>query len=199
MPGSPSRRAAASRRGRSGGGEVTQAPSIGSAATISAEVPDWSRERKRPFEWAPSRALLAAIRAYQRSRDRRGPIAALRRKAATIRHRFWSVVTGADVPVTCRIGGGLLMPHPNGIVIYPDAVLGPNCLLMQQVTIGMRAGKVPVIGGHVDIGAGAKILGPVTIGDHARIGAGALVIHDVPAGGVAMAPLAQIRAGDPPA
>jgi len=58
------------------------------------------------------------------------------------------------------------MPHPNGIVIHPDAVVGINCLLLQQVTL---AGKV-IMGLHVDAGAGAKILGPVTLGDHARVG-----------------------------
>ncbi|MBT2185688.1 serine acetyltransferase [Sphingobium nicotianae] len=169
------------------------AASPDSDRAISAEVPDWNREAKGAFEWAPSRALLASIRAYQRHRAGRGPVAALGRVFATLRHRFWSVVTGADIPVTCRIGGGLLMPHPNGIVVHPEAVIGPNCLFMQQVTIGMRAGKVPVIGGHVDIGAGAAILGLVTIGNHARIGAHALVIHDMPEGAVAMAPLAQIK------
>ncbi|MGB8295091.1 MAG: serine acetyltransferase, partial [Polyangia bacterium] len=52
---------------------------------------------------------------------------------------------------------------------------------------------VPVIGGHVDIGAGAKILGGVTIGNHARIGANAVVLTDVPAGAVAVGVPATIR------
>lgn len=78
------------------------------------------------------------------------------------------------------------MPHPNGIVIHPAAVVGPNCLIFQQVTIGHRAEGVPTIGGHVDIGAGAKILGPVTIGDHAIIGANAVVLIDVPSGATAV-------------
>lgn len=104
-----------------------------------------------------------------------------------MRHRFWSVVTGADIPLTCQIGGGLLLPHPNGIVIHPDARIGVNCLLFHQVTIGGRNAKgLPVIGGHVDIGAGAKILGPVTIGAHARIGANAVVLSDVEEGAVAV-------------
>mgnify|MGYP003583938052 CR=1 FL=1 len=109
---------------------------------------------------------------------------------------FWSVVTGADIPVNSRIGGGLIMLHPNGIVIHPWATIGPNCLFFQQVTIGSRGGEPPVIGGHVDIGAGAKILGPVRIGNHAKIGANALVIHDVPEGAVVVAPLAEIRTKD---
>lgn len=98
-----------------------------------------------------------------------------------LRHRFWSVVTGADIPINSQIDGGLLLPHPSGIVIHPDARIGPNCLIFQQVTIGTRGeGGAPVIGGHVDIGAGAKILGPVKIGNHAVIGANAVVMTDAP-------------------
>jgi len=87
------------------------------------------------------------------------------------------------------------MPHPNGVVIHPKAEIGPNCLIMQRVTVGRRvnAGDLPRIGGHVDISVGASILGAVTIGDHARIGAHALVIEDVPAGSVVFAPLPTIK------
>ena len=93
------------------------------------------------------------------------------------------MVTGADIPLNCRIGGGLLIPHPNGIVIHPDAEIGVNCLIFQQVTIGTRDGVgVPAIAGHVDIGAGAKILGSVHVGAHAKIGANAVVSSDVPSG-----------------
>jgi serine O-acetyltransferase len=87
----------------------------------------------------------------------------------------------------------LLLPHPNGVVIHPDAVIGPNCLIFQQVTIGTRDGSTPpVIGGHVDIGAGAKILGALSIGDHASIGANAVVIRDVPEGTTAVGIPAKI-------
>ena len=110
------------------------------------------------------------------------------RKAAALRHRFWSVVTGTDIPLGCKIGGGLVLPHPNGVVIHPDAEIGPNCLLFQQVTIGAARGGVPTIGGHVDMGAGAKVLGPIRVGDHARIGANTLVIDDVPPGARVVAP-----------
>jgi len=166
------------------------------AEGISADVPDWSREAKGMSKWAPSRALLGAIRRYQRGAARRGLAANVQRKLAVLCHRFWSVVTGADIPISTRIGGGLIMPHPNGIVIHPQAEIGPNCLIMQQVTIGTSGRKKgsPRIGGHVDISVGASILGPVTIGDHALIGAHALVMTDVPAGAVVLAPLGQIRA-----
>jgi serine O-acetyltransferase len=149
---------------------------------ISATVPDMSREAKPFFAWMPSRSLLAAIRAHQRASASRAPWAPVLRKWAALRHVFWSVVTGADIPVSCRIDGGLMLPHPNGIVIHPDARIGPNCLLFQQVTIGVAHGGVPHIEGHVDIGAGARILGAVTVGAHARIGANAVVLTDVPPG-----------------
>lgn len=157
-----------------------------SDSPISATEPDWSREAKRPFEWAPSKSLLAALRDYQRLAARPGPLARLGCKLAVLRHRFWSVVTGADIPLNCRLGGGLLMPHPNGIVIHPGAEVGPNCLIFQQVTLGMNRGGVPRIGGHVDVGAGAKVLGPVAVGDHACIGANAVVLSDVPPGATAV-------------
>jgi len=147
---------------------------------ISASEPDWSREHKGTLSWDPSRSLLSAIRSYQKCATSRNPFFVLVKRLAVLRHRFWSIVTGADIPLNSTIGGGLLLPHPNGIVIHPDAEIGPNCLIFQQVTVGNRGKGVPVIGGHVDIGAGAKILGGITIGDHARIGANAVVLTDVP-------------------
>jgi serine O-acetyltransferase len=163
------------------------------AHAVSASVADWSREARRPFSWTPARALLASIRGYQRHAGARGPWHALARRACVLRHRFWSAVSGADIPLTCRLGGGLLLPHPNGVVIHPGAVVGPNCLLFQQVTLGAgsRPG-LPTLGGHVDVGAGAKILGGVSIGDHARIGANAVVLDDVPAGASAVGIPARI-------
>src|SRR4051794_35273465 len=74
---------------------------------VSATVPNWSREAKSAFEWAPSRSLLASIRAYQRHVGRRNPVSLLLKKLAVLRHRFWSVVTGSDIPLKTQIGGGL--------------------------------------------------------------------------------------------
>ena len=149
---------------------------------ISATEPDWSREHKTVFSWCPSRSLLASIRAYQGHSGSRNPLSVLMAKIAIFRHRFWSAVSGADIPINVKIGGGLLLPHPNGIVIHPDAQIGPNCLLFQQVTIGALDGRTPCLGGHVDVGAGAKLLGGILIGDHALIGANAVVLINVPAG-----------------
>lgn len=154
---------------------------------VSSVVPDWSREHKRAGEWNPGKSLLACIRDYQRHRSSRHPWAPVLKRWAVLRHRFWSAVSGADIPLNCQIGGGLLLPHPNGVVIHPAAQIGPNCLIFQQVTLGMRGdGGVPVLKGHVDIGAGAKLLGAVSVGEHATIGANAVVLTDVPAHGVAV-------------
>jgi serine O-acetyltransferase len=159
---------------------------------VSATAADWSREKKALFEWIPSRSLLASIRAYQVQAASKAWWSILPRSVAVFRHRFWSAVSGADIPLNCRLGGGLLLPHPNGVVIHPDAEIGPNCLLFQQVTIGVSKGGVPRLEGHVDVGAGAKILGAVTIGSHAKIGANAVVVSDVPSGATAVGVPAKI-------
>lgn len=157
------------------------------ARAVSSDVPDWSREAIRPGEWSPGKRLLASIRDYQRLGHDRTPFRWMGRRWAMLRHRFWSAVSGAEIPLNARIGGGLLVPHPNGIVIHPGAVIGPNCLILQQVTIGTRAeGDPPVLEGHVDVGAGAKILGSLRIGAHATIGANAVVLKNVPEGATAV-------------
>lgn len=166
---------------------------ISTDSEVSSTVPDWSREYKSFFAWDPSRALLASIRAYQRYSNSSFLLNKLVKKIAVFRHRFWSAVTGADIPINSRIGGGLLLPHPNGIVIHPEVTIGVNCLIFQQVTIGSVNGStVPIVGGHVDIGAGAKILGSIQIGDHAKIGANAVVLVDIPASKTAVGIPAKI-------
>ena len=153
---------------------------------VSVEQPDWSREAKAWWQWWPSRSLLASVRSYQRAASRNAPWWTAWRLVALGRYRFWSVITGADIPLKCRIAGGLLLPHPNGIVIHPDVEIGANCLIFQQVTLGFGHEGVPRIGVNVDIGAGAKVLGPVTIGDGARIGANAVVLTDIRPGRTAV-------------
>lgn len=164
---------------------------------ISSTVADWSRERNIPGRYEPAKYLLATIRRYQRLKSRSGIMNRLMLPFTVLMHRFWSAVTGADIPLNSQIAGGFMMPHPNGIVIHPDAEIGPNCLFFQQVTIGNgpRPGT-PVIHGHVDIGAGARVLGGVTIGAHAKIGANAVVVHDVPEYATAVGvPARIIRSG----
>lgn len=175
------------------------APESGAIPLVpSATEPDWSREAVAAWAWNPGRQLLRAMREYQELVRVDGVLSTARRASVVARHRFWAAICGADIPINAKLGGGLLIPHPSGIVIHPDAVIGPNCLVFQQVTIG-AGGKlpgVPKIGGHVDIGAGAKILGGVAIGDHAKIGANAVVLADVPAGATAVGVPAVVRRTD---
>lgn len=160
--------------------------------SVSADIADWSREYAEGF-WCPAKKLLKSIRGYQKWKQR-GMLGKCITPFYVLRHRFWSVVTAADIPLNVHIEGGLLLPHPCGIVIHPAAKIGPNCLIFQQVTVGTRSASegLPEIDGHVDIGAGAKILGPVKIGRHAKIGANAVVLEDVPAGATAVGIPARI-------
>lgn len=149
--------------------------------------PDWTIEAKRLFEWAPGKSLLIAVRAARRHRSAGGLLSRVLGVLAKRRVQFWSVVAGAHIPPEADIAGGLQMPHPNGIVVHEKAVIGANCMIMQQVTIGQLAdGSAPRLGNGVYVGAGAKILGGVVIGDNARIGANAVVLADVPANATAV-------------
>ena len=71
--------------------------------------------------------------------------------------------------------------HLNGIIISPNAKIGSNCTIFQQVTIGQSSnGKAPQIGDNVLIGAGAKIIGDIIIGNNVKIGANCIVVENIP-------------------
>jgi serine O-acetyltransferase len=117
----------------------------------------------------------------------RNPLAA-RLLCFLLRHRIpglarlWGIVLGCDI--AARLPRRIVMPHPYGIIIHGDAVLGENLVILHQVTIGARNtdNQAPVIEDDVFIGAGAKVVGGVRLGRGARIGANAVVTRDVPAG-----------------
>src|SRR5262249_15123456 len=79
-----------------------------------------------------------------------------------------------------EFGPGLVLIHATGIVINGRVRGGCNVYIEHQVTIGAERSASPTIGSDVFIGAGAKIIGAVTIGDGARVGANAVVVDDVP-------------------
>ncbi len=117
-------------------------------------------------------------------------MARLRARYWSVCHMFWSWVTQCEIPLACEIGGGLLLPHPTGIVIHPDCCIGPNCLIFHQVTLARDV----TMGGHCDIGAGAKLLGPLRVGNHVQVGANAVVTIDLPDTAVAIGVPARITA-----
>jgi putative colanic acid biosynthesis acetyltransferase WcaB len=109
-----------------------------------------------------------------------------------------SLILKVDLPPEARIGPRLRIFHPAGIVLHPDVVVGADCTLRHNVTLGnvvRRDGSskgTPRIGDRVELGAGCAVLGDVEIGDDARIGALALVLTDVPAGATAVGNPARI-------
>ncbi|WP_455136113.1 serine O-acetyltransferase [Thermophilibacter sp.] len=91
---------------------------------------------------------------------------------------------GVWIAPECRIGKHFHMMHLQGITIGSGCVIGDDCTIYQQVTLGKKNGKFPKIGDGVTIFAGAKVLGEIVIGDGAVIGANAVVTHDVPEGAI---------------
>lgn len=93
-------------------------------------------------------------------------------------------LTGCDVAPGADIGPGLLIAHGTGLVVGGYAKLGKNAILLHGVTIGSpnpdRIERMPVIGDDVFIGAGAKLIGGITIGDQVFIGVDAIVTRDIP-------------------
>lgn len=87
--------------------------------------------------------------------------------------------------IYCEVPATTVLPHPYGIVIHPDVDLGEHVVVMHQVTIGQIHPsdiRTPQIGDGVFLGAGSKVLGPISVGPGAVVGANAIVTRDVPAG-----------------
>jgi serine O-acetyltransferase len=108
---------------------------------------------------------------------------------------FSEILTGIELPCEATLGRRFRIDHFGGIVISGDAVFGDDCIVRNGVTVGLRhAGQrgAPIIGNRVDIGAGAKLLGPIRIGDDVAIGANAVVLADVPPNSIAVGVPARI-------
>lgn len=97
--------------------------------------------------------------------------------------RLQYLLFNSSVPASCEIGKGTKFGYGGiAVVLHARTVIGKNCMIGQDVTIGGKSGwyEVPVIGDNVHISAGARILGPVRIGNNVIIGANAVVVKDVP-------------------
>ena len=85
---------------------------------------------------------------------------------------------------------GVVIEHQSGIVIHGNSEIGDECVIRQGVTLGNktpdRPHDAPKLGKRVNVGAGDKILGAVTVGDNATIGANSVVLKNVPAGMIAV-------------
>ena len=113
--------------------------------------------------------------------------------------RVW---TSVDIHPGATVGDGLFIDHALGVVIGETAELGADVTLYQGVTLGgtslERGKRHPTVGDRVTIGAGAKVLGPVTIGAGSRIGANAVVVRDVPPDSVVVGVPGQVIARSRP-
>ncbi|MEB3267034.1 MAG: serine O-acetyltransferase [Leptolyngbya sp.] len=127
----------------------------------------------------PGLHAIAAHRCAHWLHNRRVPF--LPRLMATFTRFF----TGIDIHPGAQLGRGVFIDHGTGVVIGETAIVGDYTLIYQGVTLGGTGKEIgkrhPTVGNHVVIGAGAKVLGNITLGDYARIGAGAVVLRAVPA------------------
>lgn len=93
-------------------------------------------------------------------------------------------ITGIEIHPGAKIGKGFFIDHGMGVVIGETAEIGDNCTIYQGVTLGglslKKEKRHPTLDHNIVVGAGAKILGPVSIGSNCKIGAGSVVLEDVP-------------------
>ena len=116
--------------------------------------------------------------------------------------RFWSYtgrwITGIEIHPGAKIGKRLFIDHGTGVVIGETAIIGDDCTMYHNITLGGKGNNVagtkrhPTLGNNVTIGAGAQILGAITLNDHSCIGANAVVTIDIPAGVTAVGNPARI-------
>lgn len=114
--------------------------------------------------------------------------------------QFARFATGVEIHPGATIGRRFFIDHGMGVVIGETAIVGDDVLMYHQVTLGGRARgrfkRHPTIGNRVLIGAGAKVIGDITVGDDAKIGANALVVKDVEPGAVVVGIPSNVHKGD---
>lgn len=116
----------------------------------------------------------------------RAPLRPFAKRAYLAIHRYVRNHYTIELHRTAELGRRVKIAHQGGIVIHPRAQIGDECVIRQNVTIGAATPQTykegPVLGRHVDVGAGAVIIGRVTVGDDAHIGPNSVVTADVPPG-----------------
>ena len=112
--------------------------------------------------------------------------------AAALVYKMNAFLTGAVIGRGAEFGPGLIVLHSVGLVVNTAVRGGANVVLEGSVTVGAEKGRSPVLGDNVFIGAGAGVIGGVSVGSDARIGANAVVVKDVPAGATAVGVPAKV-------
>lgn len=110
--------------------------------------------------------------------------------------RFCRNVYGIELPFSVSVGRQVVIEHQGGIVVHGNSIIGDRCILRQNCTLGLRTADrlddAPRLMDGVSLGAGAVVLGKVTIGANALIGANAVVLDDIPPGAVAVGAPARV-------
>ena len=111
-------------------------------------------------------------------------------------HRHVRNHYGIELPYSVKVGRRVVIEHQSGIVIHGNCVIGDDCRIRQNCTLGVRdlddLEGAPTLGRGVNLGAGAVVLGRITVGDDAFVGANAVVLKDVPAGAVTVGVPARV-------
>jgi serine O-acetyltransferase len=149
-------------------------------------------------DWAAQGFWVMIV--YRFGRWRYGVKPAILRKFFSLIYKllfkFIQIITGIELPCEADVGRNFVIDHFGGIIISGYAKFGNDCRIRNGVVVGLRRIEenfAPMIGNNVDIGAGAKLLGPITIGDNVIIGANAVVLSDVPANSIAVGVPAIIK------
>jgi serine O-acetyltransferase len=137
---------------------------------------------------------------YRFGRWRYGVRPVLLRKLCSLIYKLLyiliQIITGIELPCEVPVGRNFIIDHFGGIIISGFAKFGDNCRIRDGVVVGInRVGetRAPSIGNNVDIGSGAKLLGPIHIGDNVLIGANAVVLCDVPDNSIAVGVPAVVK------
>jgi serine O-acetyltransferase len=158
------------------------------------------REDLRAYDgkWSAQGFWVMIVYRFGRWRYQVRPVMA-RKVFSLIYHvlfKLAQIVTGIEMPCEVDVGRNFVIDHFGGIIISGYAKFGDNCRIRNGVVIGLRRVEdktAPIIGSNVDIGVGAKILGPIRIGNNVFIGANAVVLCDVPDNSIAVGVPAVVR------
>jgi serine O-acetyltransferase len=176
----------------------TQAAGVASAASPAGDArpgllalvkEDWAahgRDWTRPGFRSMAVYRFGVWRMTVRPKILRAPFSVLYRwMYRRCRNRY-----GIEIPYSAKIGRRVVIEHQSGIVIHGGCEIGDECVIRQGCTLGNktldRPFDAPKLGKRVNVGAGAKILGAVTVGDDATVGANAVVLKNVPPGMIAV-------------
>jgi serine O-acetyltransferase len=171
---------------------VTELESPGGTLELLKE--DWVAHRQRPW----LKAGFYAVAAHRLGRAVEEMPAIIRRPVRAVA-LLVSSSSGIELPRGAQLGRRVRFAHQPGVVIADNVVIGDDCLIRQNVTIGsaVEYGPAPRLGNRVRVGAGAVLIGDISIGDDVVIGPNAVVTTDVPARSTVLAaPSRVLRASD---